>query len=298
MTREINMLFYLFIFRQYVEDTKEFGDVLLSFRKLVKIGGYDDILGHNIRAYLFDVIDNVNAGLGHGEGLVVLAIVGAAMLAVVHLEPCIAYVDTDFGLDAPMGREDPGIAVEGSGGHHVALIAMILQGGIETEGELHVRPVEVAVGGVHADVAAGEGGAEPASDLRRDEEVAILGRLGVVGGERVEASIKAGCPLVAQTQLESQVGSQGGVVEQIVLYNKCLGRGTIGTDEHRCDSERENLQFTSFPHFFDFDHSLCWLTNFFAKIIRISIQTNYYSLMYTYINKKNLMFTFINLKIA
>ncbi len=37
------------IFNQYIEDKKEFSDVLLSFRKKVEIDSYDDIHLSNIK---------------------------------------------------------------------------------------------------------------------------------------------------------------------------------------------------------------------------------------------------------
>lgn len=181
---------------------------------------------------LFYVINKVDAGLGHGERLVVFAIVCAAMLAVVLLEPCVAHIDADFGLKAPVGRENPGVAIENTRGHHVALVAVILKRGIEAEGELDVRPVEMAVGRIHTDVAPGKGGAEPTPDLGRYEEVAILCALGIVGGEGIEPSIEAARPLVAQAKLYAQIGCERSIVEKIVFHDECLRRHLRGTDEH------------------------------------------------------------------
>ena len=91
------------------------------------------------------MIHNVDAKLRQEEDAVALTVVGAAVITVVFFEPGIADGNTGLGLDAPMTGQDPGITVFAAKGNKVTLQAAVLDGRIETEGNLRVAHVIVAV---------------------------------------------------------------------------------------------------------------------------------------------------------
>ena len=119
------------------------------------------------------------------------------------LIPGVAHVYSGQGLKAPVGREDPRIAVEGTDGNEVALPAFVLHRRIEPEWELQLRCVVVAIDCVEADEVAVEGGAEPSFHLPVDEQVSPFLLLVVVGRPRTIASAEHCCPVVGELQFET-----------------------------------------------------------------------------------------------
>ena len=67
------------------------------------------------------------------------------MGTVVLLKPGIADGNTRLGLDAPSAGEDPGVTIFATEGDEITLQAAVLDGRIETEGNLRVAHVIVAV---------------------------------------------------------------------------------------------------------------------------------------------------------
>ena len=95
---------------------------------------------------------------------------GAFVLVVVHVGGSEAY----FGFDAPAVVENPVVAVAYAGTEEVALEAVVLQLVEQSEGELDVSGVEVAVDGVHADEVSAKGRTEPVAVLGLYPEVPPL----------------------------------------------------------------------------------------------------------------------------
>lgn len=87
------------------------------------------------------------------EDAVAITKEGAAVGTVVLLEPGIADSDASLGLNGPVATEHPTVAVLATQRNEVALQTFVPDILIKAEGELEVADVEMAVDGVHLEVA-------------------------------------------------------------------------------------------------------------------------------------------------
>ena len=198
---------------------------------------------------LIDNIYHVNPQLGEEEDAVAVAEEGAAVGAVVFLEPGVADGDAGLGLDAPVAGQDPRIAVLGAEGHEVALQAVVLDGGVEAEGDAGVAHVEVAIDEVGLQIGdaarAVEGYApervlgdeaavlmatEIAAHVRRDEEVAPFLVLLLVDVPGVQADVGTDSPGRVEPNLRAEVRSQRGGIRQVGA--QCHRLSTCLTEKH------------------------------------------------------------------
>ena len=146
---------------------------MLFFILLLDFSRWPDLFKSQISKSLNDV-HCIDAQLGCNEGLGVLAQVWAAVDAVIFLEMGKAHVDAAFCLNTPMGRENPGVAVEDAGAECLALAAMVLEAGIESEGIFHVALVEACCQGIESEEVTFIHRAKPVAGLRGNEDMTPL----------------------------------------------------------------------------------------------------------------------------
>lgn len=142
-----------------------------------------------------------------------------------------------------MAREYPLVAVGGADAGERALVAVVFHplgdvvaGEEESgDGEVDARGVKLAPHGVHAEEMTVEFGAGPPSVFGHEHPVLgfPVAFRGGVESPRVEAVDQVDGRLFPDAHLYSDVGSSGGIVEEVGLHGCLLGRGTPG-DEGGC----------------------------------------------------------------
>ena len=234
------------------------------------VDGGDDRLD---RLLFHLLIDDVEGELGNEEEFVVLAVVGTAVGAIVFLEPRIPQSCTEFALHSEVTADSPRAAIEETNGEEVALHAVVADILVQTERELHIPHIVVAVDEVGTPIAFMESGIGPPAQFGRNEQVSPFALFLVVGGPRAIASRETECPMGRHAHIHTQVGSARKVVDKVIAHGHialCVGKAAKTQQQHHehnpspCYLKSLHIRIFHFTFIFHIDSS--WLSSIFITV--------------------------------
>lgn len=144
------------------------------------------------------------------------------MLAFIFLVPSISDGQANLCFQIPSVAKSPAVAVAATKSQKVALSPMMFQRGVEIKWETDAADVIVAVNPVYAEEPFVVKAVCVVTDVRRNHHVAPLLVLCFVDVPCVYSSRYSQHPKRVNLEIDTEIGRQGDIVEQIVSYRNRL----------------------------------------------------------------------------